>query len=118
MPEYIEREAAYELARTNEYYSDFRRSMADLTSLKELLEDVPTSDVVEVVRCKNCCFAYPLDKHCEINSSTYRHCSLLRGDLTRNVWHKYYKYYKNYSIVELDEYCSEGKRKEGAANDL
>lgn len=48
MPEYIEREKAYELARTDEYYSDFHRSMADLTSLKELLEDVPTADVVEV----------------------------------------------------------------------
>lgn len=46
---YIEREAAYELARTNDYYSDFYRSMADLTSLKELLEDTPAADVVEVV---------------------------------------------------------------------
>ena len=48
MPEYIEREKAYELARTSELYSDFHRSMADLTSLKELLEDTPTADVVEV----------------------------------------------------------------------
>lgn len=54
MPEYIEREKAYELARTSELYSDFHRSMADLTSLKELLEDTPTADVVEVVRCRNC----------------------------------------------------------------
>lgn len=46
MPEYIEREKAYELARTSELYSDFHRSMADLTSLKELLEDTPTADVV------------------------------------------------------------------------
>lgn len=48
MAEYIEREAAYELARTDENYSDFRRSMADLTSLRELLEDTPAADVVEV----------------------------------------------------------------------
>ena len=46
MAEYIEREKAYELARTSELYSDFHRSMADLTSLKELLEDTPTADVV------------------------------------------------------------------------
>ncbi len=27
--EYIEREAVYEIARTNYYYSDFHKSMAD-----------------------------------------------------------------------------------------
>ena len=48
MAEYIKREVAYELARTNGYYSDFHKSMADLTSLKELLDDTPTADVVEV----------------------------------------------------------------------
>lgn len=52
--EYIEREKAYELARTDSLYSDFCRSMADLTSLKELLEDTPAADVVEVVRCGEC----------------------------------------------------------------
>lgn len=36
------------------YHSDFGRSMADLTSLSEVLEDTPTADVVEVVRCKDC----------------------------------------------------------------
>ena len=46
--EYIEREKAYELARTSDYYSDFHKSIADLTSLKELLEDTPAADVVEV----------------------------------------------------------------------
>lgn len=49
MTGYIKRKDAYELARTGEYYSDFRNSMADLTSLKELLEDVPTANVAEVV---------------------------------------------------------------------
>lgn len=48
MAEYKDCEKAYELARTSELYSDFRRSMADLTSLKELLEDTPTADVAEV----------------------------------------------------------------------
>ena len=48
MAEYIEREKAYELARTSDYYSDFHKSIADLTSLKELLDDTPTADVVEV----------------------------------------------------------------------
>lgn len=44
---YIEREKVIEIAK-DEYYSDFHRSMADLTSLRELLEDTPTADVVEV----------------------------------------------------------------------
>ena len=45
--EYIEREKVLEIAK-DEYYSDFHKSMADLTSLRELLEDTPAADVVEV----------------------------------------------------------------------
>lgn len=44
---YIEQEKVLEIAK-DEYYSDFHKSMADLTSLRELLEDIPTADVVEV----------------------------------------------------------------------
>lgn len=44
---YIDREKALEIAK-DEYYSDFHKSMADLTSLRELLEDTPAADVVEV----------------------------------------------------------------------
>lgn len=44
---YIEREKVLEIAK-DEYYSDFHKSMADLTSLRELLEDTPVADVVEV----------------------------------------------------------------------
>ena len=47
MAEYIEREKVLEIAK-DKYYSDFHKSMADLTSLRELLEDSPTADVVEV----------------------------------------------------------------------
>ena len=32
----------------------FHIGIADLCDLKELLEDVPTVDAVEVVRCKDC----------------------------------------------------------------
>lgn len=45
--EYIEREKVLEIAK-DKYYSDFHKSMADLTSLRELLEDTPAADVVEV----------------------------------------------------------------------
>ena len=71
----------------------------------------PKADYVEVVRCKDCKHAVPLDKHCEL-SSIYKHCSLLRGESENYVWHKYKKYYKNYSIVEDEDFCSYGERKE------
>ena len=45
--EYIEREKVLEIAKDN-YYSDFHKSMADLISLRELLEDTPAADVMEV----------------------------------------------------------------------
>ena len=53
MPEYVESEAVMKTAKDG-YHSDFRRSMADLTSLREVLEDTPAADVVDVVRCKDC----------------------------------------------------------------
>ncbi len=46
---YVEIEKVLETAR-NGYHSDFGRSMADLTSLQEVLEDIPTADVAEVKR--------------------------------------------------------------------
>lgn len=58
---YIEREKVLEIAK-GEYYSDFHKSMADLTSLRELLEDTPDADVVEVVRCKDC--IYHISEYC------------------------------------------------------
>lgn len=58
MPRYVDVDKAYEIART--HHKDFARSMADLTSLREVLEDAledtPTADVVEVVRCKDCVY--------------------------------------------------------------
>ena len=47
MSRYIEREAVMKTARDG-YHSDFGKSMADLTSLREVLEDTPTADVAEV----------------------------------------------------------------------
>jgi hypothetical protein len=111
MARYIRTDELLKTAR-NGYHSDFGRSMADLTSLREVIEDTPTADVVEVVRCKDCIYAVELDKHCDISRTAYRHCSLLRGDETQYVWHKYKKYYKDYSIVDLDGYCDSGELKE------
>lgn len=69
------------------------------------------ADFVEVVRCKDCIHAIELDKHCEINRSAYKHCTLLRGEEENNVWHRYKKYYKDYSIVEPEGFCDSGERK-------
>ena len=48
----IDANEAYEIARL--HHKDFALSMVDLTSLREVLEDAPTVDAVEVVRCKDC----------------------------------------------------------------
>ena len=47
---YIDADALYEMARTNPNYKDFCRSQADLTSLRELLDEYPAADVEPVVR--------------------------------------------------------------------
>jgi hypothetical protein len=47
MARYIRTDELLKTAR-NGYHSDFGRSMADLTSLREVVEDTPTADVVEV----------------------------------------------------------------------
>ena len=35
-------------------YPAFARSYADLTDLRDILDEAPTVDAVEVVRCKDC----------------------------------------------------------------
>lgn len=98
--EYIEREKVLEIAK-DEYYSDFHKSMADLTSLRELLEDTPAADVVEVVRCKDCKYSRPRNKSekniyfedviiCESCEMTDEPCAVL-----------------------TDDFCSYGERKDG-----
>ena len=81
-----------------------------------MLDDTPTADVQEVIRCENCRYSVPLDRNCEL-SQCYLHCTEWHGEETKNVWHKYKKYYKNYSIVERDDFCSFGARMDGDSND-
>ena len=89
---YVEKEKVLEIAK-DKYYSDFHKSMADLTSLRELLEDTPTADVMEVVRCKDCKYAFhhPLG---------YIYCH--RDG--RNAYEMVFK---------KDSFCSYGERKDG-----
>ena len=90
---YVEKEKVLEIAK-DEYYSDFHRSMADLTSLRELLEDTPTADVVEVVRCKDCKWYQNL----EIVDKVQTRCFNLAG-LSR--------------VCNPNDFCSYGERKDG-----
>lgn len=46
MARYIDADEVYEIAKTE--HKDFVRSIADLTSIRELLEDTPAADVVKV----------------------------------------------------------------------
>lgn len=70
-------------------------------------------DFVEVVRCRDCINAEPLERNCELNENFYMHCRLWRGEECKNVWHKYKRYYRDYSLVQHDDFCSSGERKEG-----
>ena len=89
---YIEREKVLEIAK-DEYYSDFHKSMADLTSLRELLEDTPAADVVDVVRCEYCKYAFrhPLG---------YIYCHRDGRNAYEMVFRK-------------DSFCSYGERQDG-----
>ncbi len=82
MSDYISRQAVIETARCG-YHNDFGRSMADLTSLKEVLEDTPTADVVEVVRCKDCRNYYEYDDFDRYIGQFYKakECDRLQCDL-------------------------------------
>ena len=80
----IDAKEAYELACEGGYYADFACSLADLTSLKDLLDDCTTIDAVEVVRCAQC-VSY---RHAPV-----KHCALIGMQ------------------KEDDDYCSYGERR-------
>ena len=85
MSRYIDADKAYEIAR--KYHKDFSQSIGDLTSLREVLEDTPTADVTEVVRCKDCKYL--------MFSDMYGECSQA-----------------HMGIVRPDDFCSYGERED------
>lgn len=116
MPEYIDRDAFIKRLENEADRSSDIINLLILNGIANIVRDeniAPAADVVEVVRCRDCKFATELDKHCELSRAIYKHCSLMRGEPTDYVWHKYKRYYKNYSLVEADDYCSYGERKDG-----
>jgi hypothetical protein len=115
MAEYIKRMSAMTICERYSQHcfeTNDNRGQDIADRIFDEITEIPTADVVEVVRCKDCVHAVELDKHCNISRTAYRHCGLLRGEETKNVWHKYKKYYKDYSLVSLDGFCDEGELKE------
>lgn len=88
MPEYIEREALIEFVKQNIPNINGETS---IECVERAIRAMPSADVVEVVRCKDC-------KHLMF-SDCY-------GECRRN----------HLGIVRPDDYCSYGKRKEGENN--
>lgn len=82
-----------------------------------LVNTAPTVDAAPVVRCRDCINAEPLERNCEVNANFYMHCRLWRGEECKNVWHKYKRYYRDYSLVQHDDFCSSGERKDGDGDD-
>ena len=108
--EYIERRALMEDARHDKA---IMANLAGIADIANLINDQPTADVVEVVRCQDCIHAVPFDRNCELNTYAYLHCGLLRGEEVNYVWHKYKKYYKGYSVVDRDGFCDSGAKMDG-----
>lgn len=61
---------------------------------RDEIDSIPTADVVEVVRCKDCIFNKPIED-LENDISLYYYCPKINDE------------------VELDDYCSRGERREG-----
>ncbi len=85
----------------------------DAVEVLDSIREATTVDAVPVVRCRDCINAELLERNCEVNANFYMHCRLWRGEECKNVWHKYKRYYRDYSLVQHDDFCSYGKRKDG-----
>ena len=81
----LEQEKKYP-GRTQEFIDAIEVAIADLT-------DMPSMDAVEVVRCKDC-------KHLECGYKCYRVLGAILSD-------------KTYLLVDEDNFCSYGERREG-----
>lgn len=67
----------------------------------------------KVVRCGECKCSEPLQPHADLYNKDLMNCTCQHGEEVRNVWHKYSKQYRDYSLVEPDDFCSFGEKKEG-----
>ena len=96
MAEYIEREAAVRMAVEAATEIFDCHTTLPLLKVANKLKTIPTADVVEVVRCKDCMWWYPREY-----GSVIGRCENPYNGLATEY-------------IEEDEFCSCGKRKEGA----
>ena len=89
MSRYVDADKLYEMAIT---HKDFKQSIADLVSLKEVLDDTPPADVVTVVRCKDC-------KYAKKSKTVFKITDYLC--LKTNI-----------TCLDANDYCSYGERKD------
>lgn len=96
MAEYIEREALLKvintrLKRLRDIYGDYDHYTDGYDECVDRVEDFPTADVVEVVRCKDCKHLKNDTKYCKTHNKYY--CEL------------------EDTIKEKNHYCAYGERK-------
>ena len=97
MAEYIEREVAIKAVEKADYTAiadDADSCKANY--LREIIESVPAADVVPVVRCKDCKYAY-------INSFSAASGVALCSSSAK--------------VMQQDDFCSYGERKDGDTDD-
>lgn len=94
MTEYIDREKAIEIIKSGGYWE-----REDMEVAIACIEQTPTADVVDVVRCKDCKRCY--EKRTKRNNQLMRFCMRIDG---------------NEYQVNANDFCSYGTPKERGAD--
>lgn len=100
MAEYIRREDALDCLKrypTGKYAGE-NLYCAEIRAAADDINDLPSADVVEVVRCKDCLFA---------------HRGML-SDMTKEVWCTYWQKTegKAWNVMHFNDFCSHGEKEE------
>ena len=101
MSRYIDADKLYELIRTNDYRLATINGSIDYgmftVGIKQAIDEIPTDDVVEVVRCKDC-------ENCLCINDRYM-CK-------RNaIYNDSYKEFYGLCAVAKEHFCSYGERR-------
>ena len=107
MPRYIDADAFRKELVNRQIVTQFFNPIErhEIGCIIEMLDNTPTADVVEVVRCKDCINAKPYERsdgetgyYCQNNNSTFRYGT---------NWERLYE-----PTREANDYCSYGERRE------
>lgn len=97
MAEYIEREKLFEAVKDKAITQFDWSEKVDLEEFEEVLLNIPSADVVEVVRCKDCRYYEPKNS---IGSQGICNC----GEMEMNYGGEFYPLHT--------DFCSYGEKKE------